>query len=289
VTDGGRGAAGPLHRRLVTAGLVALVLNVAAWPVSAEDQPAFLSHFDPAALAEGSDHDQPLLTEPGRELMALGDWPGLARDTAFLLGYQLLGVGIFYVLPESISQWSDKQKESASFETWWENVQDPTWDKDTWWVNAGHAYFGAAYYIRARERGFGEIPSFLYAALASTLYEFGIEAFFEQPSYQDLIVTPIGGALLGAFIFEPIRRVIRAKPELKWHDHALLILSDPLGAMSYVVERLIGIKSDIRVDARPPAFVQGSPSRYRIGRSGGVGESSPHETGVSVEIRMRWE
>jgi hypothetical protein len=39
----------------------------------------------------------------------------------------------------------------------------------------------------------------------SLLYEFGIEALFERPSYQDLIVTPVGGLLLGALLFEPIR------------------------------------------------------------------------------------
>jgi hypothetical protein len=38
-------------------------------------------------------------------------------------------------------------------------------------------------------------------AFASAPYEFGVEALFERPSYQDLFVTPIGGALLGGFVF----------------------------------------------------------------------------------------
>lgn len=301
MTDFGHGW---LRRGLATAGLIALVLNAAAGPVSAEDQRAFLSAFDPAALdsakldlaaldpaalAEPSDHNNPLLTKPGQELFATGDWSGMARDTALLLTYQVIGIGIFYVLPESISQWSDEAKDNVGFERWWYNVQNPTWDDDELWVNAGHAYFGAAYYIRARERGFGEINAFLYATLASTIYEFGIEAFFEPPSYNDLIVTPVGGALLGAFVFEPIRRLIRAKQELKWYDHTLLVLSDPLGGANYLVERLFGIKSEIRVNTRPPAYVQGTPARYRIGRSGGGGESAPPHTGVSIEFRMVWE
>jgi hypothetical protein len=45
----------------------------------------------------------------------------------------------------------------------------------------------------------------LYLRHTETLYEFGIEALFERPSYQDLIVTPVGGLLLGALLFEPIR------------------------------------------------------------------------------------
>jgi len=121
------------------------------------------------------------------------DWVGLARDTALVVGYQIVGVGILYVLPESVSHWSDSAKNNLSFERWWDNVQNPVWDQDSWAVNyLGHSYFGAAYFIRARERGFDRIDSFLYSAFASALYEFGVEAMFERPSYQDLIVTPVG-------------------------------------------------------------------------------------------------
>ncbi|MGH7341794.1 MAG: DUF3943 domain-containing protein [Candidatus Rokuibacteriota bacterium] len=176
------------------------------------------------------------------------DWIGLARDTGFLLTYQIIGIGILYVLPSSVSKWSESAKENIGFERWWDNVNNPVWDDDHWAVNyIGHSYFGATYYIRARERGFDRIDSFLYSALASALYEFGVEAIFERPSYNDLIVTPVGGALLGGFVFEPVRSWIRRKPELKWYDHLALIATDPIGALNYMAERLIGIKSDIRV------------------------------------------
>ena len=176
------------------------------------------------------------------------DWVGLARDTALLVTYQFVGVAIIYVLPESVSQWSDSAKDNLSVERWWHNVQNPHWDKDAWAINyIGHSYFGATYYIRARERGFDRIDAFLYSAFASALYEFGIEAVFEKPSYQDLIVTPVGGALLGGFVFEPFRSWILRKPELKWYDHLGLIATDPIGTLNYIVESLIGIKSDIRV------------------------------------------
>jgi len=192
------------------------------------------------------------------------DWVGLARDTALVVGYQIVGVGILYVLPESVSHWSDSAKNNLSFERWWDNVQNPVWDQDSWAVNyLGHSYFGAAYFIRARERGFDRIDSFLYAAVASALYEFGVEALFERPSYQDLIVTPVGGALLGGFVFEPIRNWVRHKSELKWYDHVILIATDPIGTLNYVAESLMGIKSDIRV---------------------GV----PRRGGVFVEMRIPW-
>ena len=43
-----------------------------------------------------------------------------------------------------------------------------------------HPYWGATYYIRARERGFGKLASFGYSLVLSTLYEYGPEAFFEE-------------------------------------------------------------------------------------------------------------
>jgi Domain of unknown function (DUF3943) len=318
VTDAGREARVPPRPVLmVVASLIALVLAWGTGPARAQDAagegfifepmawgdrdlrlepPAWDDrdfHFVPVAWAETA---EPVAapnpyrpTPPWKDLFATGDWPDLGRDTALLVTYQLLAIGFYFVLPESISKWTQSQKDNVNFDTWWENVQNPVWDKDEWYVNASHAYFGAAYYIRARERGFGEISSFLYSAFASTvLYEFGIEAFFERPSYQDLIITPIGGALLGAFVFEPVRRVIFAKPELRWYDHLMLVATDPIGTANYFVEKLLGIKSEIRVNARPPAFVADAPSRYRMGPARPVGDSHSRNSGVSVELRIRW-
>jgi Domain of unknown function (DUF3943) len=117
----------------------------------------------------------------------------LGRDTVFFSGYQGVVAGILYLLPEDVTKWTAEQRKT-SMRRWWENVQHPTWDEDNWYVNyLGHPYFGAIAYIRARERRFGAFGGFWYAALLSGLYEFGIEALFERPSYQDLIVTPTAG------------------------------------------------------------------------------------------------
>lgn len=180
------------------------------------------------------------------------DWAGIGRDTAFFLGYQVVFAGVLWLLPESVTAWTEDQKK-ATLAKWRVNVQNPVWDKDKFWINyLAHPYFGGTYYIRARERGFGEFGSFSYSALLSALYEFGIEAFFEPPSLNDLIATPVGGYIVGKFIFEPIRDKIKAKPQLKWYDHAGLFLTDPLGAINSVFERLLGIESDIRVQFHSP-------------------------------------
>lgn len=206
------------------------------------------------------------------------DWKGLARDTAFLIGYQAVSTGVIFLLPEDVSQWSDKAKREAGSH-WVENVQSPAFDKDGPVVNyVFHPYFGATYYIRARERGFDEFSSFAYSALASALYEFGVEALFEKPSIQDLIVTPVGGTLLGAFVFEPIRSRIMAKPELAWYDHLVLVATDPIGTLNSVFERLFGIKSEIRVHVKPAAVAR---SADQSGRAG--------ERAWDIEVSIPWK
>jgi hypothetical protein len=230
--------------RFVAGILLAVSLSLVAAPAALAEEDADASEWWVRVTAADAPEKFHLLPDDSEQPR---DWVGLARDTAFVVGYQVIGNALLYVLPESVSNWSHSNKE-VSFEKWWDNVQNPHWDDDSWPVNyIGHSYFGAAYYTRARERGFDRIDSFLYAAFASTIYEYGVEAIFEQPSYQDLLVTPIGGALVGGFIFEPIRNWIKRKPELKWYDHVGLIATDPIGAVNYVAERLLGIKSDIRV------------------------------------------
>ena len=117
------------------------------------------------------------IAEPAR--VSGPDWPGIGRDTAFFLGYQVVGVAVIYAIPGGFKRPSNE----VSLETWWDNVKTPpVWDDDHWTTNyITHPYWGAAYYIRARERGFGKLASFGYSALLSTLFEYGAEAFFEVP------------------------------------------------------------------------------------------------------------
>jgi Domain of unknown function (DUF3943) len=213
------------------------------------------------------------------------DWPGLRRDTMFFLGYQAVAAGILYVLPESVTKWTVEQRKT-SLQRWWENVRDPHWDKDVWYVNyLGHPYFGAIAYTRARERGFGPFGGFWYAAVISGLYEFGIEALFERPSYQDLIVTPVGGLFLGALLFDPIRNYINGKPEMYWYDYVSLALIDPLGTGNRIFERLLGLETDIRLQFHLPALAPyapfDEPSARDLNRSQALSHQSP---AIGIEL-----
>ncbi|MBU8898025.1 DUF3943 domain-containing protein [Corallococcus sp. H22C18031201] len=72
------------------------------------------------------------------------------------------------------------------------------WDGDPWVLNTvGHGLFGSEVYLRTRQCGHGVLPSLLTAAIASTLWEYGVEAWHKRPSAQDLVWTPLAGALLG--------------------------------------------------------------------------------------------
>lgn len=280
-------AGGSIRLLLVIAVCAMLLLS---GPARASDEAAF-SLSPSSRPEEGFGAGYTLLAQGGDNVSGKGeecgrDWAGIGRDTAFFLGYQAMIGSILYVLPEDVTGWKESDRREL-LGIWWDNVRDPHWDSDSWWVNyLGHPYWGAAYYVRARERGFGEVGSFAYSVLLSTLFEFGMESFFEAPSYQDLIVTPVAGALLGAFVFEPIRNAIKAKPELRWHDYALLVATDPLGGLNSVFEWLFGIKSEIRLQFRTLAVaVPGNP---RDGTSSKGHERSQRVRGVGVELSLRY-
>lgn len=77
-------------------------------------------------------------------------------------------------------------------------TRGPVWDNDPFVTNyVQHPYAGSFYYNLVRSRGATPGASFGYALIGSTIFEFLTEAFFERPSTQDLIITPVLGSLMG--------------------------------------------------------------------------------------------
>jgi hypothetical protein len=199
------------------------------------------------------------------------DWNGIWRDTGIIFGSQVVAAGLIYIMPESVSNWSSEQKKNI-FKKYAQNFVDPVIDKDKFYLNyVLHPYWGATYYIRGRERGLDKVPSIVYSALLSAMYEFGVECFFERPSIQDLIVTPVVGSLMGAFLFEPLRDAIKRKQELHWYDHAALIVTDPVGVLSLGIEKIFGIKSTIMVDYSVPQLQNRSTGSAAASKSTRIG------------------
>ena len=215
----------------------------------------------------------------------LRDTEGLKRDTWYFMGSQVATIGILYLMPESISSWSDEQKDDYSMSVWWENVKNPEIDKDDHFINyALHPYWGAAYFVRARERGFSKWESFWYSTLLSTTYEFGAEALFEEPSIQDLIITPVFGAWLGDY-FMTLRADIRAASVTRGYrtrkENWLWALTDPLGVINERLDRLFG--RDVELGVQPYFHT------IRTGQAAVIGGNYGRNNKISgVEFKLTW-
>ena len=149
----------------------------------------------------------------------------LVINTATLYAAGVLTLGVLELLPEDATAWNKKEiRDTPLFERWWNHVREgPVWDKDNWVFNyILHPYGGAAYYMSARTQGCSAINSFLYGFAVSTIFwEYGIEAFNEIPSYQDMFITPIVGAIMGEAFYKLKRRIL--------HDDTCLFGSRLLG------------------------------------------------------------
>lgn len=233
----------------------------------------------------------PLAAEPGGtggdDLPWSGpDYPGIRRDTYYFLGLQLSIVGILYFMPESVSSWSDEQRNQHHVRKWWNNVTDPTWDEDEHYINyALHPYWGATYYVRARERGFDQRGAFWYSVLLSTLYEAGLEAFFEPISIQDLFVTPIVGSWMGGHFVDwraAARERMAGTADPRWRDRALLVVTDPLGNMADFIDRRLG--RGVEVYASPFVTTM-SPQPAALGPRWNTDAAEPT---YGINVRIRW-
>jgi hypothetical protein len=193
---------------------------------------------------EPASPSMPAIESPAPEPLLAPDWKGVRRDTYYFLGYQFAVIGVLYLMPTSVTNWNRDEDHLAK---WWDNVTHPTWDDDAFYINyLLHPYWGATYYVRGRERNLSRWQSFGYSTLLSTLYEYGAEALFEKPSYQDLIVTPVLGSLLGEFVFMPIRNNIKSKSgPLDTTDKFLLVMTDPLGVVGEWTDRLFGVDTQV--------------------------------------------
>ena len=197
---------------------------------------------DPTLDVEAHEFDLQFDTDPK-------DSPGLLRDTLYFAGYQFAAVAILYAMPEDVTGWSVEDKQGYSMSKYWNNITNPQIDTDDFYLNwVVHPYWGASYFVRARERGYSNMQSFWYSAMLSAMFEFGAEALAEEPSYQDLVLTPALGSLLGAW-FMQVREGVRERTDLRGYrstgDKWIWVLTDPLGSLNHQVDKLFGVDADI--------------------------------------------
>jgi hypothetical protein len=141
------------------------------------------------------------------------DYRRLGYNSVLYIGAAVVTFGALWAMPESFTHWDkDAMRENGIFYKWKENVKaGPVWDEDDFAMNyLAHPYCGGVYYMTARSSGFTIFESFSYSVIMSTFFwEYGIEAFAEIPSVQDLIFTPVIGSMVGEIFFITKKRIVR--------------------------------------------------------------------------------
>jgi hypothetical protein len=153
------------------------------------------------------------------------------RGTLIITGTEIASGVVLALLPKEDTKWEEDalSRGSSNFVRAWTEL--PTWDGDNNFHNwVGHPYAGAFYYNMLRSQGGTVLQSFGFAAFQTVMWEYVIESWAEQPSIQDLITTPIMGAVLGE-LFHRWSVAILRKGRLNFGLKALVFFLNP----SYVI------------------------------------------------------
>jgi hypothetical protein len=120
------------------------------------------------------------------------------RGALLIGGVELIGMVGLILMPREITKWEEDWIKAAGRNYKRAFTTAPTMDQDDWPINyIGHPVAGAYYYNAVRSQNATWWQSFLFSTAQSFIWEYVIEGCAEQPSIQDLIVTPIGGMALG--------------------------------------------------------------------------------------------
>lgn len=140
------------------------------------------------------------------------NWNRLWLNTGVLYGAGVVALGVLETLPEDATNWNREELSSVPpLKRWGNHVAKVAhWDGDSPIFNyILHPYGGAAYFMSARSQGFNFWESSLYCFCISTFFwEYGIEAFMEVPSIQDLVITPVVGSILGECFYKWKRSIV---------------------------------------------------------------------------------
>lgn len=172
-----------------------------------------------------------LIDVPVAQGKSLGQKVGRGFLCSVVLDATMLGS--LLVMPESVSKWSpdtkfDRDRIRNQYTSTF--VNPPHIDHDLWMINyVGHPYQGSIYYNSLRSQGATIVQSSVFSLGQSLIWEYLIEGAMEQPSVQDLFVTPILGTLLGELSH---RATLQMKKEgFRWYEKIATCVINP----TYVV------------------------------------------------------
>ncbi len=130
----------PIYPRMLLSKEISLIEDDKTFSLSSNDTSFEKTGSDRASTSPSeekafSDQEQQVLIDQYR------DWKGIGRDASYFMGYQAVVAGALYLLPESVTNWTDEQKRTTA-NKWAENVQSATWDKTrhgstTWLTRIG--------------------------------------------------------------------------------------------------------------------------------------------------------
>mgnify|MGYP002868769618 CR=1 FL=1 len=156
------------------------------------------------------------------------------KASANALGFNITMGTLLFLTPESFTNWEKEKKlriESILNQYGESYSKPPVIDEDEWPTNyVGHPYQGSFYYNSLRSQDVSFWYSSLFCLGNTLIWEYVWEAGFEQPSIQDLIVTPLAGVLLGEAIH--IATNAMSKNGFRWYEIALVTGLNPAYAIN---------------------------------------------------------
>lgn len=158
-------------------------------------------------------------------------WRKMGRAQIFIGGTELICMGILLAMPEEVTKWQPgflneaKKNLKRSFTTL------PVNDNDGWGFNfVGHPIAGSLYYNSIRSQNATIFQSFVFSFAQSAFWEYVIEGMAEQPSLQDLIITPIFGTLLGEA--SHMATISMRRNGFNWLEKITVIIINPFYAVN---------------------------------------------------------
>lgn len=153
------------------------------------------------------------------------------RGSLEVLGYDMFSTALLFALPYDITKWSKPDIEKVNRQYRKTFTQQPVYDPDPWYVNfIGHPYTGACYYNAVRSQGAPFWQAILFTTGYSVVWEYVAEGGLEQPSIQDLVVTPVVGCILGELIHHST--MVMSRNGFKWYEKAFVCVFNPMFAIN---------------------------------------------------------
>jgi Domain of unknown function (DUF3943) len=158
-------------------------------------------------------------------------WKKMGRAEMFIGGTEIICMGVLMALPKEVTKWQPGFLDDAMKNVKKAFSSPPVNDEDDWGFNfVGHPYAGSLYYNSIRSQDATIFQSFVFSFAQSFVWEYLIEGMAEQPSLQDMIITPIFGTLLGEA--SHVATIKMRRNGFNWLEKITVIVLNPFYAVN---------------------------------------------------------